>query len=403
MVAAKSVGIPHENILIFGEHAVRGIRTVKETLLSKEELAEPYPYTQQQIDCDPAYLYFTSGTTSGSKKAVIITQRIMMNALTMAGSWFASDINMLTYTEFHHCSTLLGVMHFAIYFGQSYYILPHYSLRALCATIEKHKIVCMIAQPYVMSSLAKDSIAREYDISSLKVVICGGATVERSVIETVRDKIGVQVTNAYGMTEALGLFKTDASVSLRGGLGYLAAGFTAKLIDEDGNEVPVGEAGELLVRGPTVTPGYYNNPEATKKIVDDEGYTHTGDILKCDKDGMFSFVRRSKDLIKYLLVHINPSEIENVLLTHAKVTDSAVIGIYNEEVATEYPRAYVQLTEGVEHNDQIAREIQEHYDAHACEEKKLRGGVVLVKSFPRTAIGKIQRRLIRQHHEQTAC
>lgn len=204
------------------------------------------------------------------------------------------------------------------------------------------------------------------------------------------------------MTEVLGLFDTNPDVTLIDGLSYLASGCTAKLVDKEGKEVSNGEMGELWVKGPTVKP-YYRNPEATAATLDSDGYLHTGDLLKCDKNGLFFYVDRSKDLIKYHLVHIYPSEIENVLMTHPKVADCAAIGVYYSELVTELPRAYVNLVDGEQYSKKVERELREYADSRLSNEKQLRGGLFIVDSFPRTASGKIQRRLLRQKaHEEVS-
>lgn len=396
LAAAKIFGLPESHILMFGDYSIKGIRTVEETLLSGSELAKPYTYTSQELVESPAYLYFTSGTT-GRKKAVIITQSCMSASLHFKDSWPFENMNALAYTEYHHASSLVANMHFFIYFGVTSYVMAHYSLENLCSVVEKYKINMTTTQPYIISALAKDDIANQYDLSSLKFVLCCGAALDNTVTHTVMDRLGIHIFNAYGMTEVLGLFDTNPEVAAANGIGYLAPGFTARVVDDDGNDVPTGEMGELWVHGPTVTLGYYRNPEATAAAIDADGYLHTGDLVRCDENGMFYYVDRAKDLIKYYLLHIYPSDIENVLMAHPKVSDCAAIGVYSPEHTTELPRAYVHLVDGEKYSEQVQQELLEFANARLPDQKRLRGGVVIVDSFPRTASGKIQRRVLRQN------
>ncbi|KAI9477859.1 MAG: hypothetical protein EXX96DRAFT_228449 [Benjaminiella poitrasii] len=395
LAAAKSYGLSESNVLVFGDIATKGVRTVNETILEGDELAEPYKYTPEEIMNDPAYLYFTSGTT-GAKKAVKLTQHNMICCLTFKTDWPFDDVNILAYTEYHHVSSLITAIHFAIYAGYTTYVMAHYSLRAFCEAVEKYKINLTITQPFIVSALAKDSLVEDYDISSLKVVLCCGAALDNSVTLTVRERIGLLIINAYGMTEVVGVFDSTPAITEANGIGYLAPGISARIVDENGQDVPAGQMGELLVKGPTVARGYYRNPEATAKAFDADGYLHTGDLVKCDENELFYYVDRSKDLIKYYLHHIYPSDIENVLMTHPKVADCAAIGVYYPEITTELPRAYVHLVDGEKYTEKISQELQEYADARLSDEKRLRGGVVIVDSFPRTASGKIQRRVLRQ-------
>jgi acyl-coenzyme A synthetase/AMP-(fatty) acid ligase len=395
LAAAKIYGLPESNILIFGDTGAEdNIRCVDDSLLSDEEIGVPIQYTKEEIMNDPVYLYFTSGTT-GRKKAVNITQYAMCSTVHLR-DWPYRNVNILSYTEFNHGSSLVSTMHFPLIFGSTAFIMAHYSFRSFCEAIQTHKIHLTTTQPYIIYALAKDSIADEYDLSSLKGVVCAGAALDPSIVQLAKEKLGLSVLNVYGMTEVLGLFHTTPEISLASGTGYLEYGFEAKLVDEEGNEVPEGEMGEFWMKGPTMSRGYYKNPEATANAFDADGYLHTGDLFKRDQEGLFTFIDRAKDLIKYHLHHIYPSEIEKVLITHPAVSDCVVIGLYYSEFATELPRAYIQLVEGAAENEDIEQELQEYADSQLPDAMRLRGGIVLDNSLPRTASGKIQRRRLKE-------
>ncbi|KAI8966949.1 hypothetical protein BDF20DRAFT_918033 [Mycotypha africana] len=393
--ACACAHLPKTNVVVFGDAAVGGLRTVHDTLLSKQELAEPMTFTADQLANDPAFLYFTSGTT-GDKKAVIITQRIVMANLAIKKEWPFDDINILAYTEFHHASSLLTAMNFAFQNGATVYVMPHYTLRRFCEALEKYSIHLTNTQPYIIAALTKEKVAEEYDLSSLSYAICCGAALDHSVTLAAKEKIGLRVFDIYGMTEVLCIFEADADLTEKHSIGEIAPHFQVKLVDEEGKEVPTGEMGELCVKGPTVTKGYYRNPEATAKSIDKEGWFHTGDLVKCDENGYFYYVDRAKDMIKYYLVQIFPSDIESVLITHPKVADCAVIGLYQKELTTEYVTAYVTLVEGEKPSKELEQELRAYCDSRLDDDKHIRGGVHIIPEFPRTPSGKIQRRILKE-------
>lgn len=326
----------------------------------------------------------------------MITQRILATSIFFKDDWPFSNLKTLAYTEFHHVSSLVFGMTIYIYSSVTSYVMPHYTLPNFCSAIETFKINLTTTQPFVIAALAKGDIAEKYDFSSLKFVLCGGAALDEKVTTKVKERLGINILNAYGMTEVLGLFDTNAEVVAAKGIGLLAPNFEARIVDSEGNDVPEGQMGELWVRGPTVTLGYYGNPEATAATFDSDGYLHTGDLFRCDENGIFFFIDREKDLIKYLLYHIYPSDIEKVLMKHPKVSDCAVIGVYCPEDVTELPRAYVELVDGEKEND-IRQEILEYANSRLPDSMQLRGGVIILNEFPRTGFGKIQRHVLRQN------
>jgi 4-coumarate--CoA ligase len=400
VAAAKLYGLSESNILVFGDTSIRdsNVRCIDEALYSSNELGTPVDYTSEEIIHDPAYLYFTSGTT-GKKKAVAIPQYAVMNTMHFK-KWPYANVNYLAYTKFHHASSLMITMHFPLFYNSTAYIMTHFNLHSFCAAIEKHKIDVTATQPFVLSDLLNESLVKEYDISSLKGFTCGGEVLDNSITRKIKEKLGLSVLNVYGMTEFLELFESSPEITLRNGVGYLAYGFTARLVDDEGKDVPEGQMGELWVAGPTISRGYYRNPEATAKTIDADGYFHTGDLFMRDPDGLFHYINRIKDVIKYHLNHISPNEIETVLMTHPAVAECTVIGAYSSEQATELPRAYVQLVEGETKSDDLNIELQEYADNQLPDPKRLRGGVFFIDSFPRTPSGKIQRRLLRENKQQ---
>ncbi|KAL9539933.1 hypothetical protein MBANPS3_009978 [Mucor bainieri] len=332
--------------------------------------------------------------TTGRKKAVVKTHNNLLHS-TIRTTTVNPSVAMLSYLNFYHATALVTVLLMAPYYGCTYHLLNHYSFPGLCAAIEKYKPVFITCAPYVVSSLLKDNIAKEYDISSLKSISSSGSHLKQSVILEAYKQLGIAVLSMYGLTEVLGFFTTTPEISLKlGGVGVLRnTRFTARIVDEDGRDVATGQAGELLIKGPTLSPGYYRSSEC---LIDQDGFFHTGDLFRCNEDGVFFFCDRLKDLMKYYTTHIYPGEIEGLLLKHPKVADCAVVGIFQAEVGVDLPRAYVVLVDGEPSSQALIDELQAFSDDQLPEKKRVHAGIVIVESLPRTSSGKVQRRLLKE-------
>lgn len=180
-----------------------------------------------------------------------------------------------------------------------------------------------------------------------------------------------------------------------GSIGRLLPNQTAKHISPTGEEVPVGEVGELWIKGPNVFVGYLNNPQATRNSITTDGYFKTGDVGYQDQDGNFYITDRVKELIKYKGFQVAPAELEGLLASNPMINDVAVIGVYDPSRATEIPRAYVVLQPGIEPNKQTEMEIAQWLQKKVANPKRLRGGVRFINAIPKSASGKILRRLLK--------
>lgn len=169
-------------------------------------------------------------------------------------------------------------------------------------------------------------------------------------------------------------------------------------IDEQGNQVSKGE-GELCLRGPTIFPGYQNNPEATAQSITPDGWFKTGDIGFEDEEGNLFITDRLKDLIKFKGFQIHPTEIESVLHEHPLVHDAAVIGLLVQKIASEVPVAYVVLEKTDKPTNQVAEELVAYVDGKLAPHKRLRGGIIPIGEIPKSASGKILKRTLKPRTE----
>ena len=175
-----------------------------------------------------------------------------------------------------------------------------------------------------------------------------------------------------------------------------------KYMSPEEKEVPIGETGELWMKGPNIFKGYLNNPEGTKNALTDDGYFKTGDVGHQDKDGNFYITDRVKELIKYKGFQVPPAELEGLLASHPKIDDVTVVGVYDEAQATEVPRAYIVPKNGVEAGKKTEDEIVQWLATKVANHKRLRGGVRFTDAIPKSATGKILRRILKLQAQEEA-
>ena len=248
----------------------------------------------------------------------------------------------------------------------------------------------------------------KYDLSSVRMMNSGAAPLTRELVDTVYNRLKIPVKQGYGLSETSPTTHTqpwsDWNKTI-GSVGTLLPYQTAKYMSPEEKEVPVGEVGELWIKGPNVFKGYLNNPEGTAHARTPDGYFKTGDVGLQDKDGNFYITDRVKELIKYKGFQVPPAELEGILVSHPNINDVAVIGIYDKDQATEIPRAYVVPKDGLGKGEKEAAEIVEWLNAKVAHHKKLRGGVKFVDEIPKSVSGKILRRVLKvkaQEEENSA-
>ncbi|PHZ14437.1 acetyl-CoA synthetase-like protein [Rhizopus microsporus ATCC 52813] len=391
----KITGMPETSILMITpcacnescDYAHRPI--VDTTLFSRGRLDQPYPYTRHDLVNTPCCFYYSSGTT-GQSKVIMITQSSLvhcfLNTTDRAIPLKALAISFVSFTS-SFAYYLIG----GVFFGFTTYIVEDFQTSAeeICKLIEGLGINCMIVPPYIISILVKQQdICRNYDLSSLLRVDVCGAFIDTNTINRVREELGILIMNTYGMSECFSIFQSCVEYTLAGSTGSLRPEVLARIVDEDGNDLPIDHEVELRVKSRAMTLGYYNNPEESAALFDEQGYLKTRDIFKVDKSGLFYYVSRMKEMIKSRFTTFFPQEIEQILIQHPLVIDCAVIGIYSKEEMAELPNAYVILRGVDKYN--LLKEIQDYVNSQLPEYKWLHG-VFEVQSLPRTGSGKVQR------------
>ena len=293
---------------------------------------------------------------------------------------------------------LTCLIHQSIYAGLPIIVMPKFDLARFCEHIQTHKITFAYVVPPVVLGLSKSPVVENYDLSSIRMMNSGAAPLTKDLVDTLYKRLKIPVKQGYGLSETSPSTHTqpwDRWQSTIGSVGTLLPNQTAKYMNAEEQEVPVGETGELWLKGPNIFMGYLNNPAGTKNALTEDGYFKTGDVGHQDKDGNFFITDRIKELIKYKGFQVPPAELEGYLIGHPDIDDVAVIGVQDHEQATEVPRAYVVLKKGVEAGKSKEADIVQWLSKKVASHKRLRGGVRFVDEIPKSVSGKILRRVLK--------
>lgn len=286
--------------------------------------------------------------------------------------------------------------------------MSKYDIEKFCAHVQNYKITFSYIAPPVVLLLAKHPVVDKYDLSSLRMMNSGAAPLTREVVEAASARIKCGIKQGYGLTETSPTTHTQLWPEWNkylGSVGKLLPNMEAKYMTsgEDGSEpkeVAIGEVGELYVRGPNVFLGYHRNPRATAECLSPDGWFRTGDVGYQDKEGNFYITDRVKELIKYKGFQVAPAELEGMLLDNDAVDDVAVIGVYSQEHGSEVPRAYVVRSAKSKASGRSAEEeaeaIVSWLNSRVAQHKRLRGGVRFIDAVPKSASGKILRRVLKE-------
>ena len=276
--------------------------------------------------------------------------------------------------------------------------MAKFDIESFCRTIEAHRITFSYVVPPVVLLLGKHPIISMYNLSSVRMLNSGAAPLTRELVESVHKRIGIPVKQGYGLSETSPTTHTqpwDQWDKYIGSVGPMLPNQTAKYMSPEENEVPIGQTGELWIKGPNIFKGYHNNPSATSNALTEDGYFKTGDVGYQDQHGNFYITDRVKELIKYKGFQVAPAELEGLLVAHPAIADAAVIGIESRAEATELPRAYVVLKEPMSRDEKMGEEIVRWMAERTAGHKWLRGGVRFVGEVPKSASGKILRRVLK--------
>ncbi len=366
-----------------------------------KNVSKPFSGVKTKITMDMLY-YFTSGT-NGAPKAVIHDYSYPLSHIYTAKNWHGIEKGglHLTVADSGWAKTAWGKLYGQWFMGCAIMVYDYeqFYARDLLQLMEEEKITTFCAPPTVYKYLVKEDIS-SYILNNLRYATTAGEPMPAEVSEKFTEMTGIVVREGFGQTEtALQICTPVGEKQVKGSIGYASPLYDIRLQDEDGNEVPVGEEGEIVIVSRTgkkpmgVFSGYLGDEELYKEVWNG-GVYHTKDKARMDENGNFFFVGRNDDVIKSSGYRIGPSEVEDIIIRHPAVFECAVTG-YPSKNRGNIVKASIILNKGYEAESRLATEIQEFVKARTAIYKYPRK-VEFVTDLPRTSNGKISRAQIRQ-------
>ncbi len=343
---------------------------------------------------DPALLQYTGGTT-GTPKGVTLTHLNLVANAIQTVSWMTSlemgKEVVLAAIPFFHVYGMTVCMNFGIYAGATLILTPRFKTEEVLALIQKHSPTIFPGVPPMYMAISSHPKVRRYNISSIKACISGAAPLPGKVKEEFESLTGAKLVEGYGLSEASPVTHCNPIYghSKPGSIGIPVPDTDAAIVDlVKEEEVPPGNVGELVIRGPQIMKGYWNMPEETESVLQG-GWLYTADIAKMDEDGYFYIVDRKKELIIVSGFNVYPREVEEVLYGHPKVEEAAVIGVPSEYKG-EVVKAFIVLKEGATSSDDELKDF--------CKERlakyKIPEKIEFRDSLPKSLMGKVLKRVL---------
>ena len=401
-IKPKLTSVPH---LVSVENKTDGYLYYEDVLSS----ASAEDVFSEIDDNDTTMLVYTAGTT-GFPKGVMLSHNsfsiYVLENVTPADPT-VDENNILTVPLYHVAG--IQAMMAAIYGGRTLVMERQFEPAEWMGLVQTEKVGRAMMVPTMLKQLMDNPDFEKYDLSSLKVITYGAAPMPLPVIKKAMEVFpGVSFINAFGQTETASTITTlspedhvitgteeekEKKLKRLTSIGRPMSDVEMKIMDEEGNELPVGEVGEIVARGPRVMSGYWKEEDKTAKTIDKDGWVHTGDMGYVDEDGYFFLAGRTTDMIIRGGENISPEEVEAVLHQHHKIEEAAVIGVPDEDWG-EVPICVVVLKEGEVATDE---EIMEHCRQALASYKRPRS-VIFTKELPRNPMGKVLKRVLRELH-----
>lgn len=333
-----------------------------------------------------AVILYTSGTTGKPKGAMLTHKNLFCNARDIRNYLKIRNDVVITTLPMFHVFSLTVALNAPLISGSTIIIIPKFSPSEIFRVARKYKATVFAGVPTMYNYLYQYPQGKRDDFASLRLCISGGSSMPVALLKNFEQKFQVTISEGYGLSEAspVTAFNPLDRPRKPGSIGTSIINVENKVVDENGNEVAVGEVGELIVRGPNVMKGYYKMPEETAKTIRN-GWLYTGDLAKMDEDRYFYIVDRKKELIIVGGYNVYPREIEEVLYSHPEIVEAAVIGIPDPDLG-EVVKAFV-----VRRNEQLEKDEIHAYLSQKLAPYKQPKEIEWIDQLPKNATGKISR------------
>lgn len=340
---------------------------------------------------DPLMILYTSGTTGRPKGAIISHKMLFWNSVnTELRLNLTAEDRSFNAAPFYHTGGWNVLLTPFLHHGATTYLFPSFDPGAVLRTCEDEALTILWGVPTMLKMMADHEAFDEVSLDSVRYAVVGGEAMPEPLIRTWQDK-GVPIRQGFGMTEVgVNCFSLPERDALRkiGSIGFPNFYVDATVVDEDGDEVPPNTTGELLLRGPVVTPGYWNDPAATDEAIDENGWFHTGDLVEVDEKGYYYVVGRKHDMFISGGENVYPAEIESALYEHPQVDEAAVLGVPDDEWG-EVGAAFV-VPDGDLSSETITAHCREHLAKY-----KVPKHVRLLDNLPLGDSGKVDKAALR--------
>lgn len=353
------------------------------------------------LECDPspvvdvdgdqiATMMFTSGTAGSPRAAMLSHHNLISNVEQDLTALDHTDENDIVYgvLPLFHIFGLNVVLGVSLTVGATVLLVQRFDPATAVQSIVQREVTVVPGAPAMWVAFSHFDELPENSFATVRLALSGAARLPNAVCDRMEERFGVTIHEGYGLTEAAPVVTSSAGLSRRpGSVGRLLVGQEMRLVGDDGNDVLVGDAGEIWVRGPNVFHGYFEEPEATERVLVD-GWLLTGDIGMVDADGYLYLVDRAKDLIIVSGFNVFPAEVEEVLSGHPAVAEVGVLGIPHPHTG-EAVKAFVVAAEASQDLDEdtLIDYARDYLARYKCPTK-----VLFVDQLPRNASGKLVRR-----------
>ncbi|MBJ7220702.1 MULTISPECIES: long-chain-fatty-acid--CoA ligase FadD [unclassified Brenneria] len=353
------------------------------------------------INADLAFLQYTGGTTGVAKGAMLTHRNLQANLAQCKAAYGpvlqeGHEVVVTALPLYHIFALTVNCLLFIEFGGTNLLITNPRDIPALVKELSQHPFTVVVGVNTLFNALLNNKEFHELDFSTLRLSVGGGASVQQAVAERWEKLTGKHLLEGYGLTESSPLVSGNP-YDLKyysGSIGLPVPSTDVRIIDGEGNDVAPGESGELWIRGPQVMLGYWQQPAATDEVLKD-GWLATGDIVTADDQGFLRVIDRKKDMILVSGFNVYPTEIEDVITRHPKVSESAVIGVAND-VSGEAVKAFVVRRDGSLTKDELITHCRRNLTGY-----KVPKEIEFCEDLPKSNVGKILRRELRDDPDKT--